>query len=252
MTTDTTWAILRYGTVNSTQAVAAELIAAGARHRTVVIAERQTAGYGRKGDVWRDIPGASLLMTIILRPTASVAMQRYAMIAALAGLDAIRASTGLVGGIKWPNDLLLTGGKVSGILGDATWRGGRLDAVRIGIGVNLAGERSTFAAHGLPHATSVGAEAGCPVDRDVFLDAFLDSFARWEDGLEADQEAEIVAAWRAAVITCGQSVCVTHVDGRSICGVASAVTDDGDVIVTAERGDIRLSAADVRSLRHVS
>jgi len=185
VSTAAAWSIRRYGTVDSTQAIAAGLLATGVGHRTVVIAERQTAGFGRKGDAWQDIPGASLLLTLILRPTAPASIPRYAMIAGLAGLDAIRETTGLRGGIKWPNDLLLNGRKVAGILGDAVWRGDRLEAVRLGIGVNLGGEHAAFAARALPDATSIEAESGCRVDRDAFLRAFLAAFARWEDAKDA-------------------------------------------------------------------
>lgn len=253
MTADAAWAILRYGTVGSTQAVAATLVGARARHRTVVVAEQQTAGYGRKGDAWQDIPDASLLMTLILRPVAPAPVPHYAMIAGLAGLDAIRDATGLNGGIKWPNDVLLDGRKVAGILGDAMWRGDHLDAVRLGIGVNVGGERAAFAARGLPGATSIAAEAGRLVDREAFLQTILAAFAQWEDAMDAGHGADAVAAWRASVVTCGREVSVVRADGRRIDGVASAVTDDGDVIVTT-RGDgpVRLSAADVRSLRHVT
>jgi BirA family biotin operon repressor/biotin-[acetyl-CoA-carboxylase] ligase len=245
------WSILRYDTVTSTQSVAATLLAAGAGHRTVVVAERQTAGYGRKGDRWQDVPGASLLMTLILRPQAPMSIPRYAMIAGLAGLDAIHETTGLRGDIKWPNDLLLNGCKVAGILGDATWHGDRLEVVRLGIGVNIGGERAVFAARTLPDATSIEAESGRHVERDAFLQAFLAAFARWEDTKDAGRAAQIASAWRASVLTCGRHVSVAHRDGRSIHGVAVRVTDDGDMIVMTDEGaEIRLSTADVRSLRH--
>jgi BirA family biotin operon repressor/biotin-[acetyl-CoA-carboxylase] ligase len=88
------WTVFRYDTVDSTQRVAADLIAAGAAHRTAIVADRQTAGYGRKGDAWQDEPGASLLLTLILRPENVHHVPKLAMIAALAGIDAIAAVAG--------------------------------------------------------------------------------------------------------------------------------------------------------------
>ena len=160
------WTILRYAAVDSTQRVAADLIASGTPHRTVVVAERQTAGYGRKGDPWHDQPGASLLLTIIVRPRDPLSVPRYPMIAALACIEAIRVVSGLDAVLKWPNDVLLNGRKVAGILGDATWQGGRIEALRLGIGMNITGERAAFDARGLPDATSIAAETAKFIDRD--------------------------------------------------------------------------------------
>lgn len=119
------WQIVQYYAVDSTQRVAASLVAAGAPGRTVVVAARQTAGVGRKGDPWHDLPGASLLCTAILCPPwprpAPIAC--YGMAAALAVIAAIGDVSGGKAAIKWPNDVTLDGRKVAGILGDATWMG---------------------------------------------------------------------------------------------------------------------------------
>ncbi|MGI8857384.1 MAG: biotin--[acetyl-CoA-carboxylase] ligase [Thermomicrobiales bacterium] len=246
------WTIYRYESVDSTQVVAAGLIANGTPHRTVVVAERQTAGFGRKGDPWHDQPGASLLMTVIVRPHATASVPRYAMIAALAGIAAIRAATGLAATIKWPNDVLLNERKVAGILGDATWQGARLEALRLGIGMNISGERETFRARGLLHASSLAAEAGRAIDRDIVFEAFLAAFARMEDQSISDSGAAIVAAWRASVATVDRRVIAVAANGMTIAGVARDVTEDGDLTVTTDTGgNERLRATDIRSLRHV-
>jgi BirA family biotin operon repressor/biotin-[acetyl-CoA-carboxylase] ligase len=245
------WTIRRYDAVDSTQVVAADLIAEGAPHRTVVIAERQIAGYGRKGDVWRDLPGACLLMTVIVRPHGTTAIPRYAMIAALACFDAIGAATDLAAMLKWPNDVLLNGRKVAGILGDATWQGVRLEALRLGVGINITGDRATFLARGLPDATSCAAEASHAIDRDRVLAAWLAAFASMEDRFVAGHGAEIAAAWRASLATIGRRVVATRTDGSAVSGVATDVTDDGDLIVTTDEGDnVCLRATGIRSLRH--
>ncbi|MGI8687597.1 MAG: biotin--[acetyl-CoA-carboxylase] ligase [Thermomicrobiales bacterium] len=246
------WIVYRYETVGSTQRVAADLVTAGAAHRTAVVADRQTAGYGRKGDAWHDEPGASLLVTLILKPTAAGQMPHLAMIAALAVIDAIAAVGQVHATIKWPNDVLLNGRKVAGILGDATWRGSHLEAVRLGIGLNVGGDRASFLRRSLPDATSIAAETGCGIDRDAIFAALLNHFAAREDRLDCGETAETVAAWRCAVTTIGRAVVVILHDDRVIRGFAEDVTSDGDVIVRTDEGtSLHLAASETRSLRHV-
>ncbi len=245
------WTVYRYDTVDSTQRVAADLLAAGAAHRTAVIANRQTAGYGRKGDPWHDAPGTSLLATLILKSAEPRHLPQVAMIAALAVVDAIAEVGGACAGIKWPNDVLLNDRKVAGILGDATWRGIHLDAIRLGIGINVAGDRAFYARQSLPDATSISAEIGCVVDRNDVLIAVLDHVAARQDLLDGGGVEEIIAAWRHALLTVGRGVVVTRHDGREVRGVAEQVTNDGDIIVVTESTTrVQLTATETRSLRH--
>jgi len=247
------WIVYRYETVGSTQQVAADLLAAGAAHRTAIVANRQTAGYGRKGGTWHDEPGASLLMTLILKPPEASQMPHLAMIAALAVIDTIAAVGQVHAVIKWPNDILLNDRKVAGILGDATWRGSHLEAVRLGIGLNVGGDRASFTCRSLPDATSIAAETGRNIDRKAVLAALLTHFAAREDRLDCGEAAETVGAWRRAVITIGRAVIVTLRDDRVIRGFAEDVTRDGDLIVRTDEGtSLHLAASETRSLRHVS
>jgi BirA family biotin operon repressor/biotin-[acetyl-CoA-carboxylase] ligase len=247
------WTVYRYDTVDSTQRVAADLVAAGAAHRTAVVANRQTAGYGRKGDSWHDAPGNSLLVTLILRPPEPRHVPHLAMIAALAVVDAIAAVGDAGALIKWPNDVLLNDRKVAGVLGDATWRGPYLDAVRLGIGINVGGDRAFFAHQSLPDATSIAAEMGRVVARDAVLVALLDHVAAYQTRLDCDGSEAIVAAWRRALMTIGRDVVVTLHDGRTIRGVAEQVTNEGDLIVVTESAmRVQLTATATRSLRHVA
>jgi BirA family biotin operon repressor/biotin-[acetyl-CoA-carboxylase] ligase len=247
------WTVYRYDTVDSTQRVAVDLIAAGAAHRTAVVANRQTAGYGRKGDAWHDAPGLSLLVTLILKPAEPRHLPRLAMIAALAVIDAIAEVGGACAVIKWPNDVLINDRKVAGVLGDATWRGPHLDAVRLGIGINVGGDRAFYARRSLPGATSISAEMGRAVDRDAVLVALLNHVATRQDRLDRGGVEEIVAAWRHALTTIGRAVVVTRHDGREVRGIAEQVTDDGDLIVVTETAmRVQITATEARSLRHVA
>ncbi len=252
VTTIGSWVVYRYRTVDSTQHVAADLIAAGAVHRTAVVADRQTAGYGRKEDVWRDAPGMSLLTTLILRPTGTHHLPRLVMIAALAVIDAIAEISDARALIKWPNDVFLNDRKVAGILGDATWRGPHLEAIRLGIGINVGGDRALYTRQSLPGATSITAETGAEVDRDILLAALLHHVAARQDRLALGAVEETVDAWRRVMMTIDRAVVVTLRDNRVIRGIAADVTDDGDLIVMTDDGRrMQLAAAETRSLRHV-
>lgn len=248
------WTIWRYDTVDSTQRVASDLITSGAgHHRTAVVAANQSAGYGRKGDPWHDGAGDSLLTTVILSPDEPSASYPYAMIAALAVVRAIEAATHLAVSLKWPNDVLINGRKVAGILGDATWAGSRLIAMRVGIGVNVGGARILYIARGLPDATSLAAESGQIICGDTVLAALLEQFDRIDGVYCHSGHASIVAEWRNALATIGQEVAITHRDGRVLRGKATDATLDGDLIVDAADGtSVRVRAPDVRSLRHVT
>lgn len=246
------WTVCRYDTVDSTQRVAAALVASGAANRTAVVAERQTAGYGRKGDPWRDAPGASLLVTLILRPAEPRHVPQLAMIAALAVIDAIAELSTVRAAIKWPNDVLLHGRKVAGILGDTTWCGSRLDAVRLGIGINVGGDRAFYARQALPDATSIAAEIDRAVDRDDILVALLNHVAARQDRLDIDGVEATVAVWRHALVTIGKEVVVALRDGRVLRGTAEHVTREGDLIVAMDAAaQVQLAAGETLSLRHV-
>lgn len=248
------WTTRRYDTVDSTQRVASDLIAYGVgHHRTAVVAVKQHAGYGRKGDPWHDGAGDSLLTTLILSPDDPPLSYPYAMIAALAVVRAIGATAHLAANLKWPNDALVNGRKVAGILGDATWVESRLVAMRVGIGVNVGGTRSLYIARGLPDATSLVAESGRAISVDTVLAALLEQFDRIDDRYLHSGHACIVAEWRNALATIGREVAITCLDGRVLRGKATDATPDGDLIVDAADGTrVRVRAPDVRSLRHVA
>ena len=144
-------------------------LAADAPEGAVVAAGEQTAGRGRLGRVWHAAPGTSLLFSINLRPTVETPrLPELSIVAGIASAEAIRQSTGLLADVKLPNDLLVGGKKLAGMLAEA-----REDRVVLGIGINVnvaAGDLPTDV--DLP-ATSVLVELGRPVDRAELLAAIL-------------------------------------------------------------------------------
>ena len=163
-----TWGVpqlIAFDVVGSTSAVARELAVADAAHGTTVIAEHQTAGRGRQGREWIDQPGASLLMSVVLRPRQQGApvTQALPLLVGAVCAFAIRATTRVGAGIEWPNDLVVGDRKVGGILCEAGSAGVRGDYVIAGIGINVSGVSPTVDPERRP--SSLLAERGAPVDR---------------------------------------------------------------------------------------
>jgi len=225
--------IIRLGAVDSTQTHAATRAANGAADGTAVVAETQTAGKGRRGRVWHDIPGASLLMSLVVRSSLPVAQLPLLSIAAgVAVAEALSAIGVREPRLKWPNDVLVDGRKIAGVLLE---RHG--DAVILGIGVNL--DARAIPAELRAQATCV-AEAGGGPDRDALLAGVLDAFARWRGRLEGEGFEPVRERWTSLADTLGKRV---SVDG--IVGIAEALDVDGALLVATERGPSRVLAGDV-------
>jgi BirA family biotin operon repressor/biotin-[acetyl-CoA-carboxylase] ligase len=221
--------IVRLARVDSTQGVAFDLAGQGAPDRTVVVADYQAAGRGRRGRAWDSPPGASLLMTILVRPR--VAPERwggYSLVSAVAVADALARVAGLSARLKWPNDVLVGGRKLAGILLESRLSpaGGLFEAgvVAIGIGVNLA--QRAFPAALAARATSIAVETGAVVERDAMLAALLDAFDGWRRHLEGEGLAPVRERWLALADTIGRRV---SVDGIS--GVAVDLDADGALVL---------------------
>ncbi len=227
--------------IGSTQDIARDWALADppAPEGAVVIAEEQIAGRGRQGRAWYSPPGTALLFSVVVRPALSaVHLQRATMAAGLALADTLTPWCGAAFALKWPNDGVIHGKKVCGILSEATWLGDRLVAVVVGIGLNV---RVDFAGTELSgRATSLEAELRHPVDRAALLAELLAHLDRW---LARAPDPAIVAAWRARLSTLGERVTVypVSVQGQTplFTGVAEDVDEVGALLVRLETGEVR-------------
>jgi BirA family transcriptional regulator, biotin operon repressor / biotin---[acetyl-CoA-carboxylase] ligase len=196
-------------------------------HGAVAVAEHQTAGRGRSGRRWDDAPSTALLLSVLLRPPAAAALPQLSLIVGLAVAEAIERESDVHALVKWPNDVLIAGSKVAGILLEAS------DGdVVCGIGINV-----NQMEHDLPPvtrtaATSLRLAIGRPFDRGTLLASLLISlerrYADWLNGgldLVSD-ELERRNALR------GQNV---RVAGRV--GTAGSIAPDGRLTIVLERGD---------------
>jgi BirA family biotin operon repressor/biotin-[acetyl-CoA-carboxylase] ligase len=231
--------IVRLGRVESTQTVAFALAADGAPDGTAVVADSQAAGRGRRGRPWVDEPGASLLASVILRPRLEPArLPGLSLAAGVAVAEALTRTAGVRPRLKWPNDVLVAGRKLAGILLESRVIGDRMTTV-LGVGVNLS--QRIFPAELGQRATSVWLVSGRLIDRDSLLSALLDALGDWRRRLERQGFTPVRTRWRALADTLGRTVTV---DGVS--GVAVDVDADGALVVAdADGRRRRVVAGDV-------
>ncbi|MCI0636340.1 MAG: biotin--[acetyl-CoA-carboxylase] ligase [Actinobacteria bacterium] len=204
-----------HASVDSTQTL---LVAEGGRDGRVVVADHQTAGRGRAGRSWTDVPGAMLMFSALLR---GVPVERSALVGLAAGVAVARA-VGNDARLKWPNDVRIGGRKMCGILGElAPWG----DHVVVGIGVNVGHAEGDLPAE--LEATSLRIASGDPPPRrDDLCVAILRE-------LDALVGSDFIDDYRALCETIGSRVRVELSD-RTFEGIASDVRDDGALIVDGD------------------
>jgi BirA family biotin operon repressor/biotin-[acetyl-CoA-carboxylase] ligase len=212
--------------VDSTQASAFALAAAGAEDGTVVVADYQAAGRGRRGRTWDAAPGQGLLSTILVRPRLAPAQwPAYSLATAVAVAEALARTAALAARLKWPNDVLIGGRKIAGILLESRVVGDTASAViAVGVGVNVA--QRAFPAGLAARATSVAMESRRPVSRDAMLAALLDAFDDWRARLEGEGMAPVRARWLALADTIGR-----RVSSDGVTGVAVDLDTDGALVL---------------------
>lgn len=183
--------------------------------------------------MWGDAPGASLLMSVVLRTALPAARWPSLSIAAgVAVAEALIDVAGLDARLKWPNDVLVDGRKISGVLLE---RHG--DAVILGIGVNVT--RAAVPAELQGRATSIEG-AGGHADREALLAAVLASVRRWRDRVERDGFEPVRARWTALAAMLGRRVTVDGVDGT-----ARGIDHDGALLLETDAGTTRIVAGDM-------
>ena len=180
-------------------------------------------------------------MTASLRPVGEVGL--VPLMGGVAVAETIRAMANIDAALKWPNDILIGGKKVGGVLAESGWAGSKIKHVLLGVGVNL----NNPAPYWLPEATSLSEELGRLVDVESFLDILLETLDRYIPFLESRPEL-ILSSWKEMSQTLGRMVEVTDVDGEAISGLAVDVAPDGSLLVESG-GMIRQVVSGVLELR---
>ncbi len=223
--TGATWLVEVVDETGSTNTDLLAAAAAGAPDRSVLVARHQTAGRGRLDRRWDAPPGSNLLVSLLFRHVPEHPHELTQRVA-LAACDAVAAVAGVHATLKWPNDLLVDGAKLAGVLAQAGVVGGRIDHVVVGIGINVG------------WAPEGGAKVGEGIDPMAVLAALLDAY----DELPSD----VHDRYRAALATLGRRVRIERpadvLEGRAIdvgrdgrlavldaCGITHHL-DTGDVV----------------------
>jgi len=229
--------IVHRTTIDSTNRLAAELARAGAEEGTTVVAEQQTAGRGRLGRTWVSPASVNLYASIVLRPgIPPLDVPRLTLVAGLAVAEAIRDSGSFAPRIKWPNDVLLGGRKVAGVLTELEAEADRVRFVIVGIGVNLNAARADFPPELRRKATSLAIAGGTPVARAAFTGRLLTRLdAAWATFLEGGFAA---LRHRYDELHGLVGVAVTIDGAPPLAGTVRGVDDGGALLVEAE-GTIR-------------
>lgn len=260
--TDLRW-VPRTGSTNSD---VLDLARDGAPEGTVLVADHQDEGRGRRGRRWVDRPGASLLLSVLLRPPAPVAgMTTMAVGVAMA--EAVEQVAGFSPGLKWPNDLVAPGEpperKLAGILAETDWPPGasiaggwrRLAAhdrvaVVAGVGVNVDWSETDRSDLALEGGTALNLVSGRSVDRAELLTVFLQRLEEHYAPMVRDRSpSEVLAIWRDRSVTLSRRVRV-ELGSDDVEGTAVDVTGEGHLIVETLEGDRRtLAVGDIVHLR---
>lgn len=244
------WTDLRVvAETGSTNADLVALACEGAAEGVVLVAERQTAGRGRLGRVWQSPPRAGIAVSVLLRPSG-VPVARYGWLPLLAGValaETVRRVSEVDAYLKWPNDLLVDGRKVAGILAESV-PGTDEPAVVLGIGLNTSLRVDELPR---PDAGSLVLAKAVSADRDPLLRQLLRSlsvwYGRWRDA--AGDAAGLREAYTFHCGTLGRGVRVELPSGATLEGVAADIDADGRLVVTMEGGQQAVAAGDVVHLR---
>ena len=234
-------------TTDSTMNVAASLAADGAPAGTVVGADEQTAGRGRRGRSWQSPPGAGLYFSWLCRPALEASALPLLTLAAGVGVHyGIRQATDLVTELKWPNDVLVDGRKVAGILAEGCGLGSPNQAVIVGVGINV--RHAAYPPEVAARATSLEAELGGEVDRGHLLAAILAGLTDAVGELERDRDG-ILRTWReAAPGAVGTPVEWADPTGMRQ-GTAAGIDERGALLIRTADSLERVVAGEVRWLR---
>jgi len=230
----------------STNDVVEKLARDGAKEGAVVFAESQTKGRGRLGRKWVSPGRKGLWFSVLLRPAMHPQeATQLTVMSATALRRAIRTVTGLDPQIKWPNDILLNGKKVAGILTELSAELDRVRHVIIGIGVNMNLTAEEFPPELRSIATSLRIEAGAEQSRPELATAVLQELDADYARIRAGQFPALADEWERHCATLGRQVTV-HMGERKIRGCAEALDDDGTLLLRTEHGHLeRIIGGDV-------
>ena len=229
----TEWAgceIYYFDSIDSTNTKAKELAEEGHPSGTLVVADRQTAGKGRRGRSWESPSGIGIFMTLMLKPEINPNnASMLTLVAAMATTRAIRRVTGVPAMIKWPNDIVMNGKKVCGILTEMSAQFDYINHIVIGIGINVHNE--DFPEEIAQTASSIYLESGQHIHRASLIEAFLEEFEDvYAEYLKTEDMEGLMKEYDAMLVNRGRQVRVLD-PKEPFEGKAMGITKKGELIV---------------------
>lgn len=235
---DTTWAgqqVCYLSQTGSTNIEAKKLGEQGGLHGSLVVADMQNTGKGRRGKGWVSQPGTSIYFTILLRPEIEPSRApMLTLVMAYSVASAIRETEGLDAQIKWPNDIVLNKKKVCGILTEMSAEIDYINHVVIGVGINV--NMTAFPEELRETATSLRIESGKAIKRAGLIAAIMSAFEKnYGLFLESVDLSGIRDSYNEILVNCGREVCILS-PGQEYRARAIGINDTGELVVEREDG----------------
>ncbi len=231
--------LLWYASVGSTNDVALNLARQGFREGTVVGAEEQTKGRGRGDRGWFSPRGTGLWFSLILRPSLPPPyLGRIGLWTSLAVLEGVRATTGIDADLSWPNDILVRGRKLAGILAESSGAAGAVEYVVVGVGLNVNQDTADFPARLQTVATSLKEEVGKELDRAPLLANLLLHLRESYSAHSSNGFSDIAQHWKAHAGLLGKRVEIRWGTDR-LTGQAADIGQDGELLLRVPSGVLR-------------
>lgn len=237
--------IVHLDITDSTNNVAKELASSGAPEGVVVIAEEQSHGRGRLGRTWISPPGKGICVSIILRPDISpIDAPKLTLLAAVALARTFNSYPGVEPGIKWPNDILIKGKKISGVLTEMNAELERVNFIVLGIGINVNTKIEELPEALMPIATSLSIETKREYSRREVLVNLLKNLEELYLPFKNGNYSMMLEEWKKYSVTLNRSVRVVS-QKEVIQGKAIDLGEDGAMLVETVEGPVRVLAGEV-------
>jgi len=232
--------------VQSTQRIAHLLAGDGASEGTLVIADEQTAGRGRLMREWHSSKGTGIWMSLILKPLLPPQKApQFTLITAVAVVQAIEEVTDLHPQIKWPNDILIDGKKVTGILTELQAESDKINSIIIGIGMNVNHTKEHFPDELQKIATSLAIEQGEPLSRSEIVQKVLERIEALYSMYMKEGFTPVKLLWESYAISIGKKIRARTING-TIEGRALGITDEGVLKIEDSAGNVhQIYSADI-------
>lgn len=236
-------------TVDSTNTYLKSLARQGTHEGTMVIAEEQTAGRGRLGRTWDSQKSKNLTFSLLLKPTVN--HEHFGVISLLVGVAVARAlhsTTSLPVECKWPNDVLISGKKVCGILCEMVSNANQSLSIIVGIGINV--NQTEFPGEIRETASSLSLEAGMLFDRVNVLQKVLEEIEYWYIQFQENKSDEIIQEWKKHSTMIGSIISIRQ-NENIMTGIFTDVSNDGALMLECNGSMHRILAGDVSVVKSI-